>query len=605
MSAPRRLFFLTFSLALLFPIQTVFAGCGISGGGDSYAEGSYYAQSYYQSYYQASYSVSNYQYFITPGITWFAIPNHNSLTVKIWGAGGSGGGGGGGGTIGGGGGGGGYSAYTFPAGTYTPGSLVKITIGAGGAPIIWYWGVSTNRPGNPGESSAFGAWSAAGGGAGDGIAQGGASGSGGWGATTYGLTGAGGAGGAGGNGGAGGGASAAGTAPGGGGGSSWGGGGGGAYGNGAGSTGAGAAGRIEITWADAVNPTCSVWADTSPIAYGGSTILRWTSSNAASFYLNNVGWVSPNTTGSTSVGPLASTNYGGTAYGTGGAADITCAYTLTVSAPASCTFNGSTVNHGESVTAYETATVPYGNTCSQEPRTCNNGTLGGTYTHTSCTVDNPPPLCTVSVSPTSISSGQSATLSWSSTYATSCTGDNFSTGGATSGNTSVSPTDTTTYTAFCTGVGGTSQCTGTGAGGIGTELEFSCTPTWSCAGNTITHTNALCVVTNETLCTAPYFCSAGSSVCLNGTPSGSLSLSRRIVQTNATVQVHWTTQDAASCTVTGTNGDSWSTTSGTHTSRAITEKTIYTLACDGLDSDTTVDFTEEETVVTLPFWKEL
>ena len=55
----------------------------------------------------------------------------------------------------------------------------------------------------------------------------------------------------------------------------------------------------------------------------------------------------------------------------------------------------------------------------------------------------------LSANPTSISSGQSSTLTWSSTNAASCIGTNFSTGNATSGSTSVSPTSTTTYTVTC------------------------------------------------------------------------------------------------------------------------------------------------------------
>ncbi|MBP9669308.1 MAG: hypothetical protein KBE09_03395, partial [Candidatus Pacebacteria bacterium] len=55
--------------------------------------------------------------------------------------------------------------------------------------------------------------------------------------------------------------------------------------------GSGAPGQVTITWTDPVTPTCSVWADTSPIAYGGTTVLRWTTTNASSMYITNVGWV--------------------------------------------------------------------------------------------------------------------------------------------------------------------------------------------------------------------------------------------------------------------------------------------------------------------------
>ena len=71
----------------------------------------------------------------------------------------------------------------------------------------------------------------------------------------------------------------------------------------------------------------------------------------------------------------------------------------------------------------------------------------------------PVPTATISASPTSIVSGQSSTLTWSSTNATSCTASNGWSGAkATSGTQSVSPTVTTTYSITCTGAGGTSSC---------------------------------------------------------------------------------------------------------------------------------------------------
>jgi hypothetical protein len=58
----------------------------------------------------------------------------------------------------------------------------------------------------------------------------------------------------------------------------------------------------------------------------------------------------------------------------------------------------------------------------------------------------------LSANPTTITSGQSSILTWSSTGATSCTGTDFSTGFGSpkSGSTAVSPTQTTTYTVACT-----------------------------------------------------------------------------------------------------------------------------------------------------------
>lgn len=65
----------------------------------------------------------------------------------------------------------------------------------------------------------------------------------------------------------------------------------------------------------------------------------------------------------------------------------------------------------------------------------------------------------LTASPSSITSGNSSLLTWSSTGADSCVGDGFSTGTgkATSGSKSVSPTSKTTYTVTCTGAGGSNS----------------------------------------------------------------------------------------------------------------------------------------------------
>jgi len=78
---------------------------------------------------------------------------------------------------------------------------------------------------------------------------------------------------------------------------------------------------------------------------------------------------------------------------------------------------------------------------------------GGTYTITGTTT--PAPTVTLTANPTSITSGQSSSLTWSSTNATSCTASGSWTGSkSTSGSQSVSPTSNATYTLSCTGTGG-------------------------------------------------------------------------------------------------------------------------------------------------------
>ena len=103
-----------------------------------------------------------------------------------------------------------------------------------------------------------------------------------------------------------------------------------------------------------------------------------------------------------------------------------------------------------------------------------------------------PPTVVVTASPQSIGAGDSSTLSWNSTGATSCTGTNFSTAGVTSGSAVVSPSATTLYTVSCTGAGGTGSNNVTVAVGA-----LSALPTISFPSGTFTWTT-----TNAVSCTA-------------------------------------------------------------------------------------------------------
>jgi hypothetical protein len=99
---------------------------------------------------------------------------------------------------------------------------------------------------------------------------------------------------------------------------------------------------------------------------------------------------------------------------------------------AACTLPwGGTIESGNSVTAYQAATVnslsPSSAACeaAAQTRTCNDGTLSGDYTSQSCSVTVPPTTVTLSLSPNPVPYGEKATLSWTSTYATRCTAVNF------------------------------------------------------------------------------------------------------------------------------------------------------------------------------------
>jgi beta-mannanase len=68
----------------------------------------------------------------------------------------------------------------------------------------------------------------------------------------------------------------------------------------------------------------------------------------------------------------------------------------------------------------------------------------------------PLPAVSLTANPATINSGQAATLSWTSSNASSCTAP-WTTSTATTGSQSVSPTATTTYNISCTGSGGTTS----------------------------------------------------------------------------------------------------------------------------------------------------
>ena len=58
----------------------------------------------------------------------------------------------------------------------------------------------------------------------------------------------------------------------------------------------------------------------------------------------------------------------------------------TQSTSASCTFNNQTIASGSSVTVYQSSSVPAGQQCVSQQRTCTNGTLSGSFTNSSCVV---------------------------------------------------------------------------------------------------------------------------------------------------------------------------------------------------------------------------
>ena len=69
----------------------------------------------------------------------------------------------------------------------------------------------------------------------------------------------------------------------------------------------------------------------------------------------------------------------------------------TGSAARSCTLNGETINHGDGVKGFANASVPYGSRCQSEDRMCEDGTLSGSFTNSTCSIE---PFSTVIMKPT-------------------------------------------------------------------------------------------------------------------------------------------------------------------------------------------------------------
>jgi hypothetical protein len=148
----------------------------------------------------------------------------------------------------------------------------------------------------------------------------------------------------------------------------------------------------------------------------------------------------------------------------------------------------------------------------------------------SFTVTAPPPLptVTIAVSPTTVTVGQSATVTWSSTNATACTASSAWTGAqATSGTLTVKPTTagSLSYDLACTGAGGSAN--GTAALTVkaaAPTVTISVSPTSITVGQSATVTWSS---TNATACTASSAWSGtqATSGTLAVTPSAAGSLS--------------------------------------------------------------------------------
>lgn len=109
--------------------------------------------------------------------------------------------------------------------------------------------------------------------------------------------------------------------------------------------------------------------------------------------------------------------------------------------------------------------------------------------------------------------------------------------------------------------------------------------------------------TGQVVQACSYQCSAGACVAAPP-PEAALTAQPLLVRSGETTTIRWSATNVDSCSVTGTNGDSWTSGEGAFSqiSGPIMEQTIYTLLCAGLDGSS---INESRIVNTVPMFQEL
>ena len=234
-------------------------------------------------------------------------------------------------------------------------------------------------------------------------------------------------------------------------------------------------------------PTVTLSANPSTITVGNSSTLTWTSTNAtqcSAVWTNNTA-----TSGSFVVSPNLTTEYVISCTGNGGVAYATTTVTVnngggggptkptvTLSANPSVIYVGATstltwtsTNAAQCNAVWTTSTSTSGSLV-VSPATTTVYTIdcfgnGATTTATTTVIvnplpQNPAPTVTLSANPSTITVGNSSTLTWTSTNATQCSAV-WTNNTATSGSFVVNPGSTTTYVIDCFGNGATTTATTT------------------------------------------------------------------------------------------------------------------------------------------------
>jgi hypothetical protein len=219
-------------------------------------------------------------------------------------------------------------------------------------------------------------------------------------------------------------------------------------------------------------PTASLSIAPQTIISGQSATLNWTCTQADTCSIDpGIGQVQ--SSGTLQVSPSATTTYTLTAKNIAGSATANATVTVYIPPTATISADPQIIVAGQSATLSWNSTnadsvtidpgigpVPAGGSMAVSPAQTTTYTMtatgpGGTATaNTTVTVTYPVPTVTIKAAPDTITSGQSLTLTWSSTNATGCDIEPGIGAVGPSGSQMVSPTQDTVYVITATGPGG-------------------------------------------------------------------------------------------------------------------------------------------------------
>lgn len=321
-------------------------------------------------------------------------------------------------------------------------------------------------------------------------------------------------------------------------------------------------------------PQVTITTSTASVDAGGAATLTWSSVNATSCVASGNWSGNKSTSGNESTGGLTqNSNFALTCSGLGGE-DLASANVAVAGPPSpqiTLSVSAATVQSGDSATltwsADNAASCVASGDWSGAKSTSGSTAIGPLSQNSNfvltCTgtggqdVDSvnvavtplDPPQVNLSSSNTSIQSGESVTLTWSSSDASSCTASNaWTSSRAVIGSISIGPlSQTSTFVLTCTGAG----------------------------GQGVASTNVTVAAPNP--------------------PQLSFSASSTTIASGGSATLTWSTTDAASCTASG----DWSgtkPTSGSAIMSNLTQNTSYTLGCTGIggNQSATVNITVQE-----------